>query len=237
MTTEEWAMADQIFRGKTVTEGPFAGVRFSSFDSIGLSKYPKVLGSYESELHPQMEDFLHTQFDTLLNIGCETGYYACGFALNGQVERTLAFDVSREMRKKCEANALFNGVAMEIGTSVTRGQLLEDTHNLGEKALVICDIEGGEADLFDEEVFRAMSNHTFVIECHNFIDPAIMARIEAAALKTHSSVIVYPQGDIIKAYQPNVWQALEDATVSMRWNFLREGRPDGISWLIIRPAL
>jgi hypothetical protein len=72
--------------GLRVSGGPFAGLKLSE-RSVGSELLPKLLGTYELELHRVIEEFLSTDYDVLINIGCGEGFYAWVSPCDGRTGR------------------------------------------------------------------------------------------------------------------------------------------------------
>ena len=70
--------------------GPFAGMSCIS-EAICSSLVPKLLGSYESELHQVLNQILETDYQNVIDIGCAEGYYAVGLALRLPNARVYAW--------------------------------------------------------------------------------------------------------------------------------------------------
>jgi hypothetical protein len=60
----------------TVANGPFKGLRYPSVHTFGSALFPKLLGSYESELHPVLGGMMGNGYTTVVDIGCGEGYCA-----------------------------------------------------------------------------------------------------------------------------------------------------------------
>ena len=107
----------------TVRHGPFAGMRYPAAESVGSALFPKLLGSYEQELHPWVERLCHNHYTEVVDVGCAEGYYAVGLALRLPGARVYAFDVSPHAMRRCADMARLNGVLdrVTIGGGVTVG--------------------------------------------------------------------------------------------------------------------
>src|SRR5215207_138666 len=66
--------------GLSVRRGPFAGMRYPREAVAATTVVPKLLGSFELELHPVLDEVLDRGCSTILNIGSAEGYYAVGLA-------------------------------------------------------------------------------------------------------------------------------------------------------------
>ena len=62
-----------------ILSGPFKGMRYGDF-SYNSALIPKLLGTYEADLHGWVGEAVAAGYDAVINIGCAEGYYAVGFA-------------------------------------------------------------------------------------------------------------------------------------------------------------
>src|SRR2546423_12652663 len=90
-----------------VRAGPFAGLRYPD----NLIQIPKLLGTYELELHPAVERLIASRPTTVVNVGAAEGYYAVGLARRLPDARILAFDIDERSQEHCRRLAALNGVA------------------------------------------------------------------------------------------------------------------------------
>src|SRR5262249_38601391 len=58
--------------GTAVQSGPFAGMRFAA-QVAGSGILPKLIGSYEAELHPIIDAVAKSAYTRIVNIGCGEG--------------------------------------------------------------------------------------------------------------------------------------------------------------------
>ena len=75
---------------------------------------PKLVGSYEAELHGVIEQIVATDYQVVVDVGCAEGYYANGLARRLPSARVYAFDTDPEARHLCEAMAALNGVEKRV---------------------------------------------------------------------------------------------------------------------------
>src|SRR5438094_9802013 len=68
------------FPDLTVLNGPFRGLQYPSAEAICSAILPKLLGSYEKELHCTIERLCNTDCSVVVDVGCAEGFYAVGFA-------------------------------------------------------------------------------------------------------------------------------------------------------------
>jgi hypothetical protein len=149
----------------TVAFGPFAGMRYiPSSNSSPL--IPKLVGTYEQELHPVLRRIAATPYDLVLDVGCAEGYYAVGLAraLPGAVVR--AYDVDADALVNLSRLAALNGVAARIEQAgFCTADEIQRTG--GHRVLLVCDIEGGERDLLDPAKAPALAEADVLVEIHD----------------------------------------------------------------------
>lgn len=151
-----------------VQTGPFAGMDF--LDRVSEGAYiPKLLGSYEAELHGVIEQICATPYDTVVNVGCAEGYYAVGLARRMPDSRIHAFDSDPSAQLLCGELAAMNGVAdrVEIGGELTGPDVAAFAAG---RVFLLCDIEGAEVDLLDPARFPALRAMDLLVEIHCMSD-------------------------------------------------------------------
>lgn len=169
--------------GVKVLSGPFAGMEYGIAASEG-SRSARLLGCYEASLAPVMEDIVASAPALIMDIGCAEGYYAVGLARRLPNTAIMARDASAAARDLCQALALRNGVAdrVQVGGLVTHADFdiarTTDT-------VVICDIEGAEADLLDPAAAPGLRHARILVECHDCMTPSISAALTARFAASH----------------------------------------------------
>src|SRR5687768_17261507 len=63
-----------------VLTGPFAGMKYP-YASNGSAVFPKLLGTYESEISELFRYERLKRYRTFIDIGCAEGYYLVGVAM------------------------------------------------------------------------------------------------------------------------------------------------------------
>src|SRR5688500_3786173 len=122
-----------------VVTGPFAGMKYVKA-SIGSSFIPKLLGSYEKELHGVWERWKTRPLSRVVDVGAAEGYYAVGLALMFPAAKVTAFETEESGRRLMDELARRNGIQSQI---TIRGRC--DVKDLaqaldGERAvLLVCD--------------------------------------------------------------------------------------------------
>ena len=113
--------------------------------AFGSAYVPKLLGIYERELNPFIEQACAQNFPLIVDVGAAEGYYAIGMALRNPDARVVAFEMEQKGRAALEEMAKLNGVLSRVEI---RGKC--KTENLAQllaasgRALILCDAEGDE---------------------------------------------------------------------------------------------
>jgi hypothetical protein len=222
-----------LFSDRVVRNGPFKGMVYAQAFSTGSEYYPKLLGSYEAELHEHIERILQDDYTVYVDIGCAEGYYAVGLALRKPRAVVYAFDIDSRARDLCYSNAIRNGVSGRVKINAyCDGDVLLKL-DLGMRAFILCDCEGYELALFAQETVSGLARHDLVIEIHDFIDIDIRDTLIQRFESTHEVSIVNSVDDYIKA-DIYVYPELAKLTRNQRKMALSERRPCIMQWLILK---
>jgi hypothetical protein len=197
-----YALAETFFRhhGTIIHSGPFQGMDYVNRASEG-ALVPRLLGTYESELHPHLAAFAGAGVDCVIDVGCAEGYYAVGLARQMPGVTVYAHDIDANARAGCAQLAAKNGVADRV---VIGGEFQpEDFQRFaGRRALVMVDTEGAELDILQPDRGPALSGMRIIAETHDGFRPGaldtLMKRFEA----THDIVRVDQTG---KVFDPPAW--------------------------------
>lgn len=216
-----------------VRSGPFRGMVYPEMRSAGSALVPKLLGTYESELHPFIESLADIQLQTIVDVGCAEGYYAVGLARRFPNAPVLAYDIADEARRLCAEMAGANGASrVKVRGLCDRQQLLAldplATH------LIIADCEGFEKQLFDREVARHLSRSYLLVELHDFKDRSISQVVPGYFSGTHEVTLIPSIDDREKAVRYSA-EELDLSDPFEREVAFAENRPEGMAWMIARP--
>lgn len=150
--------------GSTVKYGPFAGTIYPIEAALSRHSIPKLLGTYEQELHDVIKTLAQRKYDLVIDIGSAEGYYAVGLA---RLLRTnvLAYDPEPIERSLCERTARLNDVSSLIELRdlfrPSDIRLYRDR-----RVLCICDCEGFEVELFNSNTILDAAKWDLLIELH-----------------------------------------------------------------------
>jgi hypothetical protein len=149
--------------GTEVLHGPFAGMKYSTESTLTRHIVPRLMGTYEMELHSFLAG-LAGSYECVLDIGAAEGYYAVGLALRLGVP-VYAFEADVRERARVKKMADLNGV----------GQLVHlcgfcsgsDVIRLGSgRAFILSDCEGYERVLFEPDLISHLRYSDLIIETH-----------------------------------------------------------------------
>jgi hypothetical protein len=150
--------------GLSILYGPFAGMLYPRDAALSRISIPKLLGTYEQELHPIISEIERRHYDVVIDIGSAEGYYAVGLArlLRAKV---MAFDPEPRERRFCREAANLNGVSDLVTLrDLFLPSMVKELANL--QALCICDCEGFESHIFSVENVSYTHNWDLLIELH-----------------------------------------------------------------------
>jgi hypothetical protein len=230
---ENIAICNKIFFKKEVLNGLFKGLIYNDITPTGSSIYAKLLGSYELELQPIMQQVLTNNFTHLVNIGCDEGYYAVGFARLMPNLKVTAFDCNKNAQEKCKKLAQLNNSNQQI---VVNGCFNEsEINNLKEvsKTLFIIDCEGCEDVVITQTLITNFATASFIIELHYQQAPMIFNKLNQVFSTTHNIKIIKALTDHerVVQYQFNELQGLtyqqKEFILSERYNYME--------WFIAEP--
>jgi hypothetical protein len=225
---------NQIFSERKVLYGAFKGMKYFSLESVGSSLFAKLLGSYEKEISEQIGCFCNNGYTEIIDIGCAEGYYAIGFASRIPEAKVYAYDINEQARYLCGQMAKINAVEkrVEIRGFCSPGELSALIAN--KRALIICDCEGFEKELFTISNVNDFKNCDLLIETHDFLDINISSSLHELFAKTHTVTTIKSIDDVEKAktYKYNETDGLD---LNLKKYIFSEHRPTIMEWLVCVP--
>ena len=220
--------------GNVVKYGPFKGLKLDgdSHWSAG-DRGAMALGLYEQEVLSLLVE-LRSPSANFINLGAADGYYAIGVLVANLFAKSFAFEISDEGQAVIKVQAENNQVSHRIQifgkAESTFAELISESDRSG--AVVLCDIEGGEFDVFSSDTFEAFQKSTIIIELHEWFPDAnqrVSALIQAAS-RTHDHRSFRTGGRDLSHFPELV--KLDDNT---RWLICAEGRPYHMKWIVFSP--
>ena len=170
--------------GTVIAAGPFQGMDYAVRAAEG-SRAARLLGVYEASLAPTIEAIIARAYPLVIDIGSAEGYYAVGLARRMPASRILARDENPQAQTLCRQLAEANHVGgrVEIGGRMTHADLAICTQ---QPTVIICDIEGAEADLLDPILAPGLIHADILVECHDVMHPGLTDRLTARFAATHT---------------------------------------------------
>ena len=223
----------RIGRPGRVLFGPFKNMNYLPV-AVGSAWFPKLIGSYEKELHPTIERLCEGPCDVLVDVGSAEGYYAVGLTIRLKPEVTYCYDIDPEAHRVAMKIAALNSVKDRI---VSRGfctpKELESVFSAAEFPLLICDCEGGEDDLLQPDLAPTLRQARIVVEVHE--DPSddqLARQLQSRFAMTHDVEVIHAtvrrREDLPSAFD------LPDDEVAV---VLDENRHRGTTWLVMMPTV
>lgn len=222
-----------LFKEMRVLHGPFKGMKYPSFKSVGSTLYSKLVGSYEWEIHAVIESYCTKDYKEIIDVGCAEGYYAVGLAMRLPNAKIYAYDAKPEAQTLCKEMAMLNGVSDKVMVHgfLTPEELRKFPFT---KGLIICDCEGFEKMLFTKENVSSLKSVDLLIEAHDFIDITISTYLTDLFSPTHNIQVIKSIDDIEKAKTYH-FEETEGLTLQQKRKIFKEGRPTIMEWLICTP--
>jgi len=206
-------------------------MKYTAREAYCSSRWPKIIGSYEAELHESIDQLRERNYDQVWDVGCAEGYYAVGFARLFPSAQVHAFDISEKARKMCHLLAQEN----ELGERVKIEQECrpESFGRLDPKKrnLVFCDCEGYEQNLFTEFNLKQLLNTDVLIELHEHLRNGVRLQLESLFNKTHDLIIIETVSDFKKAWSYKFWP-LNPMNILERRYATAERRYVKMYWLV-----
>lgn len=220
--------------GCQVRQGPFAAMRYVD-DSVGSAYLPKLLGVYERELAGCVDAISQQQPKLIVDVGAGEGYYAVGLALRNPLARVIAFETEPAGQRATAQMARLNSVHERVEV---RGkcELADLAQALGAESrpVVVCDVEGAEAELLVPESIPALRRATILVELHEFIVPGITAELNQRFAASHRIEHLWQTP---RARSDFPWRTF--GTMLLPRSYLdwavSEWRPERMAWLWMEP--
>jgi len=223
--------------GGVIRHGLLKGFRIGWHSTWGFgTRAAMILGLYEIELQAEIAG-IPARFDSLINLGASDGYYGVGLVATGRFARSVCYEIHPYNRGILEMVVQDSGVRDKVCTvgEATRS-FPEEAEAFGldlGRTVVICDIEGGEFDLFDDAVLAKLSRSVLLIELHEHLFQDGARRLDdlVARARRHFRVRVVPQA----GRNPFAVPELKDLPETDQWLICSEGRVFPQSWLRLDP--
>jgi hypothetical protein len=217
----------------TIHTGPFKGMQYISVAN-GSVLAPKIVGTYERELHGVIEQVIASGYKNIVDIGSAEGYYAVGLAYRLKHDpgvRIFAYDTNKAALANVDKLATLNNVRDKISIN---GYCEVDALNVfaGKETMVICDIEGAEKELIDPVKAPGILQYDFLIEVHDGGDrsSAIKDVLRNRFSNTHTITMIPYTGRGAADYRLIQWTG----DINQKKAMIDEGRIYGLEWMLLK---
>lgn len=218
--------------GRKVVSGPFKGMLYDG------NYLPYKLGTYEKELHYEIENLLNNDFDIIINIGGNQGYYAIGFSMFNHISKIVVFEPNIFQNRNIFRLAKLNNVDKKlIIKSLCDLNTLRNSIQHYEKKCVFIDVDGSEIYLLDPINCPELKDTYIVVETHNFVFPGydinqeLINRFE----NTHKINKINQRIRNISDFPIKMTFLLNILFYRQLINSMCELRPSDNEWLILEP--
>lgn len=213
--------------GLNIRHGPFKGLLFPE-RSLGHTNYlgSKLVGTYE----PPVVDFVATEAtgkDLFVDLGSGDGYFLVGVGREKPDLRLIGYELNKYERDLASEIADLNGLSIENRPEAS----IEELNSLPEgELLLLCDLEGLEADFLDPERVPRLKFATIIAEVHEQFRPGVTQLLTERFSDTHE-VVHLPATDA----DPSEIGELDDWDPKLAKIVVHDGHFAGNGWLTFVP--
>lgn len=222
--------------GRIVKNGYFKGMKLGRLAWGARDAGPMILGTYEHQVQSVIMNSPE-RYKVFVDIGAADGFYAIGLVLNGRFDEAVCFESNSKSRISILENAKENGVENKVSIHGTaeRDFHTQLTAKLGlnpKEMLFLIDIEGGEFEILDPEIFKALQKSMFVIEIHR--TPRDFQE-KYALLVENASIFFDIETIYSSSSSSDFHQAMENWADEDRQIVISEGRRYQMEWIVLTP--
>ena len=159
----------------TVQNGIFKGLKIQEKQWWGIGDVAiKCLGYYEIEVQDIIERVQReNNLNTFIDVGGADGYFALGLIKNKIFEQSIIFEISSLGRKSIKNGSRLNQVEDRIliygeATQSNLSHILNENDIELKNTLLLCDIEGEEYNLINQDLLNFLRDSYIIIELHFF---------------------------------------------------------------------
>ncbi len=219
----------------TIKYGPFSDMVFcSDYWWGGSDRASMLLGIYEEEVLNSIMS-IPNKYNVFIDLGAADGYYSIGSLISQKFQKSYSFEISTKGREVIKKNATLNHVSNKLHIF---GEATKDFYtNIPRKdlnsAVILIDIEGGEFDILDSELFGHLKKSIIFIELHDWFfkdgEKKVEKLLSDAKLFFKISRLTTTSRDLSK------FPEIRDYPDSERWLIASEGRSKLMTWLRLDP--
>ena len=216
----------------TVLSGPFVGLKYPAY-GIGSEYFPKLLGTYELELHPALRQLSKIPFKQIVIVGAGEGYYAGGMAKLFPTASLTCYEADMDGRIAIAEMATANQFGDRLkNRDFCKPTDLRDAILPGKLPLIVMDVEGGERDLLDLDAVPALIDSHILVEVHDCYEPDLSELLQDRFKLTHHCLVVH---SVLRTLKDAQNLPLPDKVKRSILPLMDEGRPAAMCWFILTP--
>jgi hypothetical protein len=216
----------------TVLSGPFVGLKYPAY-GIGSEYFPKLLGTYELELHPALHQLSEIPFEQVVIVGAGEGYYVGGMAKLFPSATLTCFEADMNGRVAIAEMATVNQFSDRLSNrDFCKPTDLRDAILPGKIPLIVMDVEGGERDLLDLEAVSALIDSHILVEVHDCYEPNLSELLQDRFKSTHHCLVVH---SVLRTFKDAQNLPLPDKVKRNILPLMDESRPAAMCWFILTP--
>ncbi len=232
----------------TVIDGPFKGMKIVPEGNWGSGDLiPKLIGSYENELYPYLEEVFALRPTSMINVGCAEGFYGVGCGLRIPSAKQITFiDIDTKSLEIAKKNVAANGLQKERCAFTTTTECLdslataESAKGIDQRGpsfaqatelpFIFMDCEGAEYEMLDPTARPGLAKAIIMVEMHPFLRPGLTIESMVSRFRQTHHVRIISQGPK-NPYIP----LMEDFPDAVKMHMICEYRPCTMYWLYMVP--
>lgn len=223
----------------TVQNGIFKGLKIQEKQWWGIGDVAiKCLGYYEIEVQDIIERVQReNNLNTFIDVGGADGYFALGLIKNKIFEQSIIFEISSLGRKSIKNGSRLNQVEDRIliygeATQSNLSHILNENDIELKNTLLLCDIEGEEYNLINQDLLNFLRDSYIIIELHFFNNDLLSKKKKFLELLAsyHSLYIFNSLNRVI-----NISSEFHLMDENERALLLSEGRSHIGEWVLLSP--
>ncbi len=173
-------------KSPTILSGPFTGMKWPAAEHPKSYSAQMLLGTYELEIHPWIEDACNGSYDLIIDLGAAEGFYAVGLAIRNPEIPVIAYEAEKAKHNTIRLTAQANAVSNIQLKGFCCSDELKAATNKNSKVLAIVDVEGAEDILLRPDLIPALKIMDFIVETHDDIVPGITDELTDRFKDTHT---------------------------------------------------
>lgn len=217
--------------------GLFKGLKLDAESWWSRTDFASMsLGLYEKEILDSLAS-IPASHRVFVDLGAANGYYTVGVLVNNIFDYSYCYEMSEQGQLRIKSNAIANNVIDKVNIfGKAERDFYVSLQAAGvdtSKCVLLCDIEGGEFDLFDEDMFNIFKGSIIFFEIHEWFFEDGFSKLQK--LKRDASHNFKVTELTTGARDLSVFPELNEYSDTDRWLICSEGRFRLMTWLRLDP--